>query len=63
MKTRDYLKYFVPDCLWKMLFVSNLLRICSLKCLTILITLRPLTEFYPKIKATKLQKTATITLN
>ena len=46
MKTRVSVKYFVNDCLWKYFFVSNLLETPSnLIPLTILATLRSLTQF------------------
>ena len=59
MKTRVSLKYFVNDCLWKQLFSSNSSQIPpNLISLTILETLRPFTQFSPKIRAIKLKKSA-----
>ena len=61
MKTRVCLKYFLDDCLWKQFFASNLPQAPSnLNGLTSLVVLRPLAQFKPKIRATKLQKSATI---
>ena len=46
MKTRACLKYFVHDCIWKQFFASNSLQApLNLICLTILVALRPLTQF------------------
>ena len=57
MKTRVCPKYFVNGCLCKQLFTSNLPQTPSnLILLTNFVTLRPLTLFQPKIRATKLQK-------
>ena len=59
MKTRVSLKYFVNDSLWKRFFVSMSPHVHSnLFCWTILVTLRPLTQFQPKVRATTLQKSA-----
>ena len=57
MKTRLSLKYFVNDCLWKHFFDSNSPQNPSkLISLTLLGTLRPFTQFCPKVRANKLQK-------
>ena len=57
MKTRVSLKYFVHDCIWKHFFASNLPQtLLNLLCLTLLGTLRPLTQFLSKISATAFQK-------
>ena len=57
MKARVYLKYFVHDCLWKQFLASNSPQTPSnLICLTIFVTLRPLTPFQPKVRETDLQK-------
>ena len=50
MKTRVFLKYFVRSCQAP----SNLI------CLKILVSLRSLTQFSPKVRATKLQESAEI---
>ena len=57
MKTRVSLKYFVNDCFWKKYFASNFPQIPSNQnSLTVLDkTRRPVTHFYPKIKAIKWQ--------
>ena len=56
MKIRVSLRYFVND-LWKHFFGFNLLRIPSnLITLNILLTVEPFTQFEPKIRAIKLQK-------
>ena len=63
IKTRVCLKFFVNDCLCKQLFASSLPQTPSnLICLTIFVTLRPLTQFQPKIRATNMQKSAKICL-
>ena len=59
MKTRVSLKYFVNDCLWKHCFASNSPQTPSnLISLIILVTLSSFTQFEPKIRAIKLQKSA-----
>ena len=59
MKTRVSLKYLVHGCLWKQFLTSNLLQAPSnLIFETIFVTMRPLTQFQPKIRATKLQNSA-----
>ena len=64
MKTKVYLKYFVNDCLWKQSFDSNSPQVPSnLISFTIFVTLGPLTQFSPKIRANKLQKIAKICFN
>ena len=61
MKTRVCLKYFVNDCVWKQIFASNSPQTpLNLILFTTFVTLRPLTQFKPKIQATKLQKSAKI---
>ena len=61
MKTRASLIYFVNDWLWKQFFASNSIQIPSdLILLTILLTLRPFTQFQSKITAIKLQESAKI---
>ena len=63
MKTRVSLKYFVNNCLWKQISAFNSPQAPSnLISLTILVTLRPFTQFQPKIRAIKLQKSAKIYL-
>ena len=58
MKTRIGLKYYVTDCL-----TSNSPHTpLNLICLTIFVTLRPLAQFEPKIRATNLQKITKICL-
>ena len=48
MKKRVWLKYFVNDCLWKRFLPSNLSHTASnLICLTILVTVRHLTQSQP----------------
>ena len=50
-KTRVCLKYFVHDCLWKQFLLQFLLFVLSnLIYLTILVTLRPLTQFKQKLE-------------
>ena len=57
MKTRVCLKYFANDCLCKQYFAANLLQTPSnLMLLINFFTLRPLTLFHAKIRATKFQK-------
>ena len=57
MKARVYLKYFVHDCLWKHFLASNSPQSPSnFICLTILVTLRPLKLFQPKVRKSNLQK-------
>ena len=59
MKTRVNLKYPANGCLWKHFFASNSTQTPSnLIYLTIFVTLRPFTQFQPKIRAIKLQKKA-----
>ena len=59
METRVFLKYFARGYLWKQFFAYNLPQARSnLICLTILVTLRSLTQFSPKTRATTLQKSA-----
>ena len=54
MKTKVFLKYFVRSCLWKQCFDCNLPQgLSNLISLTILVTLKPLTQFLLTIKATK----------
>ena len=61
MKTRAFLKYFVRGCLWKHFFASNSAQVPSNSIsLTILVTLSSVTQFYSKIRANKLQKSAEI---
>ena len=61
MKTRVSLKYFVIDCLWRHFFASILLQTPqSLILLTIVVILRPFTQFQPKIRASNMQKSAKI---
>ena len=63
METRASLKYFVNGCLYKHVFASNLPQTrTNLISLAILVTLRPFTQFQPKIRAIKLQKKAKICL-
>ena len=65
MKTRVSLKYLVNDCLWRHFFPAHPpppQTPSFLISLTILITLRPFTQFYSKIRAIKLQKSANICL-
>ena len=64
MKTRVSLKYFVDDCLWKHFFASNSPQIPSnlISLVTILVALKPFTQFQPKIRAIKLQKCTKICL-
>ena len=63
MKTTVSLKYFVNDCLWKHFIASTSPQTPSnFISLTILVTQRPFTEFYLKIRAIKLQKSAEICL-
>ena len=63
MKTRVSLKYVVNDCLWKQIFDFNFAQtLLTLTSLTILVTLRPFTQFQLKIRAIKLQKSAKICL-
>ena len=51
INTRVFLKYFVPDCLWKQFLASNSPQTpLSLICLTILVNLRSLTQFYLKVE-------------
>ena len=61
IKTGVCPKYFLNGCLSKLFFPSNLPQ-TPLKfiCLTIFVTLRPLTQFYSKVKATNIQKSAKI---
>ena len=57
LKTRVCLKYFVHHCLCKQFLVSKPPQATSnLICLTILVTLRPVTQFSFKSRATKLKK-------
>ena len=61
MEARVSLRFFVNDCLWKHFFASKSTQTHSnLISLTILVTLRPSTQFQPKIRAIKLQKCAEI---
>ena len=61
METRVSLKYFGNGCLWKHIFASNSPQTSSyLISLLILVTLRPLIHFKPKIGAIKLQNRAKI---
>ena len=54
MKIRVFLKYFVHDCLWKQVLTSNLLQASSnLIFLEGFITIRPLTQFHPKLRASR----------
>ena len=54
MKTKVFVKYFVRSCLWKQCFDCNSPQALSnLISLTFLVTLKPLTQFLLKIKATK----------
>ena len=51
MKTRVCLNYFLHDCLCKQVFASNSPQApLKLICLTIFVTLRPLTQFYCKLE-------------
>ena len=55
--TKVCLIYFGQDCLWKKCFVSNSSQsLSNLICFTILVTLRPLTQFSFKIRVTNLQR-------
>ena len=63
MKTRVSLKYFVNDCLRKHFFASNWsLTSSNWISLNVLVTLRPFTQFWPKIRAIKTQKSPKICL-
>ena len=63
IKTRVCLKHFVNGCFYKLIFASNSLQTPSkLILLTIFVTWRPLTQFQPNIRATKIQKSAKICL-
>ena len=55
VKTRVSRSYFLNDLLWKDIFaVTSIQTPSKLIHLTIFITLRPFTQFQPKIRATKL---------
>ena len=57
MESRVSLKYFVNGCLWKQFFACNSPKTTlNLISLIILVTLRLFTQFYPKIRANKLQE-------
>ena len=57
MRTTISLKYLVNDCRWKPFFDSNSPQTPSnLISLTVLVSLRPLILFQPKIRAIKSQK-------
>ena len=57
MKTRVSLKCFVTGCLWKPLNDASLLKsLWNVISLTILVILKLLTLFKPKVRATKLKK-------
>ena len=59
MKIRVFLKYFVDGCLRKQLLPLNELQDPSNFIFIMnLITIMPLRQFYRKIRATKLQKSA-----
>ena len=59
MKTRVNLKYFVNDCVRKQFFAPTFPQTPpNLISLTILVTLRPFTQFKLKMTAIKLQKSA-----
>ena len=61
MKISVFLSYFVHDCLYKQVFASNSPQApLKLICLTILVTLRPLTQFYCKTRGFKLQNSVKI---
>ena len=63
MRTRVSFKYFVNDWLWKHLFPSNSPQTpYNFISLTMLVTLRPFTQFLPENRATILQKSAKIYL-
>ena len=63
MKLRISQKDFANDCLWKQLFASNSSQIPSnIVSLKMLLTLRLFTQFWPKIRAIKLQKRARLSL-
>ena len=63
MKIRVSLKRFVNDCLWQQFLDSNTPHsLSNLIYLNSLVTLRPLTQFQPKIRAINLQKSAKICL-
>ena len=59
MKTRVCLRHLVHDYIWKQFFASNFPKVSlNLIWLTIVVTLRPLTQIQPKTRATNLQKSA-----
>ena len=63
MKTRVCLKYFVCDCLCKLLFASDLPQALSNGIYFIIfVILRPLTQFSHKIRATYSQKVLKLVL-
>ena len=56
IKTAVFLKYSVRVCLRKQFFASTSPKVSlNLICLTILVTLRSLTQLKPKIRVTNLQ--------
>ena len=62
-KTVIRLKNFVNDCPWNHFFASNLPQTTSNTIyFNIFVTLKPFTQFQPKIKAIKLQKSYQIDL-
>ena len=64
MKTGVSLKYFVNDCIWKQFLGSKSPQTSSnLISFTILVTLKPSTQFLPKIRAIKRQKSNRFRLN
>ena len=57
MEARVRIKHFVNDCLWKHIFASNLPQTPSnLISLTILVALRPFTQFYLKFQQLSYKK-------
>ena len=61
MKTRVCLKYLVYASLWKLFLPRNLpVARFNLICLTVLVTLRPLTQFEPRVRAIICKKSAKI---
>ena len=60
MKTRASLKYFVNECLWTFFPFISPQTPTNLISLTTLVTARPFTQFEPKIRAIKKQKSADI---
>ena len=64
MKIKASLKYFVSDCVQKAFSDSNLSqKFSNLIYLTILVTLRLLALFQPKVRAIKLQNSAKSSLS